>query len=116
MYVLFVCLKLFRQAIVEELASSGAKVYTCALEQDELDQSLQKWNDKGYKVFGMACNLMVREEREKLMKAVGNHFNGKLDMLVSYMLIIYLEENDLILSSSNDIAVFNYCFEYNVGK
>nr|GMC81743.1 tropinone reductase homolog [Ipomoea batatas] len=71
------------QAIVEVLASSGANVYTCALEQNELDQSLQEWNDKGYKVSGMACNLMVREEREKLMKAVGDHFNGKLDILVN---------------------------------
>nr|GMC88382.1 tropinone reductase homolog [Ipomoea batatas] len=73
------------QAIVEVLASSGANVYTCALEQNELDQSLQEWNDKGYKVSGMACNLMAREEREKLMKAVGDDFHGKLDILVSYI-------------------------------
>nr|GMC90054.1 tropinone reductase homolog [Ipomoea batatas] len=70
-------------AIVEELASSGAHVYTCALEQEELDACLQKWIGKGYKVSGSACNLMILEEREKLMKVVSDHFNGKLNILVN---------------------------------
>lgn len=81
---IFICFNLIRLAIVEELAKSGADIYTCALEQEELDQCLQDWSGKGYKVSGLACNLTVSEDRENLMKTVGDHFNGKLDILVSY--------------------------------
>nr|GMC84049.1 tropinone reductase homolog [Ipomoea batatas] len=68
-------------AIVEELASSGAHVYTCALEPEELDECLHKWNNKGYKVSGLACDLTIRGEREKLMKIVSDHFDEKLNIL-----------------------------------
>ncbi|XP_019162932.1 PREDICTED: tropinone reductase homolog isoform X1 [Ipomoea nil] len=82
-------------AIVEEFAKSGADIYTCALESGELDQCLQDWNSKGYKVSGLPCNLTVREERENLMTTVGNHFNGKLDILVNNAgLAIYTEAKD----------------------
>lgn len=82
-------------AIVDELAKSGADIYTCALEKEELEQCLQNWNSKGYKVSGLACNLMVREERENLMKTVSDHFNGKLDILVNNAgLAIYTEAKD----------------------
>nr|GLL24296.1 tropinone reductase 1-like [Ipomoea trifida] len=70
-------------AIVEELASSGAHVYTCALEPEELDECLHKWNNKGYKVSGLACDLTIRGEREKLMKIVSDHFDGKLNILIN---------------------------------
>ncbi|XP_031126405.1 tropinone reductase homolog [Ipomoea triloba] len=101
-------------AIVEELAKYGAHIYTCALEPNELDQCLQDWNSKGYKVSGLSCNLAVQDERENLMKIVGDHFNGKLDILVNNAgVALYTEAKDCspkdwsLVMSTNLEASFN---------
>ncbi|XP_031117039.1 tropinone reductase homolog isoform X1 [Ipomoea triloba] len=70
-------------AIVEELAGFGASIYTCTLNQDDLNKCLQEWKTKGYKVMGSVCDLSLRSETQQLMEKVSDYFNGKLHILVN---------------------------------
>jgi len=70
-------------AIVEELAALGAIVHTCARNQDQLNERVREWKEKGFKVTGSVCDVSSNAEREKLMKEVSSLFDGKLNILVS---------------------------------
>ncbi|KAF2282381.1 hypothetical protein GH714_043905 [Hevea brasiliensis] len=70
-------------AIVEELAGFEVAVHTCSRNQKELDQCLQEWKNKGFKVTGSVCDVSHRDQREKLMRTVSSIFNGKLNILVN---------------------------------
>ncbi|KAJ6762789.1 hypothetical protein OIU79_023514 [Salix purpurea] len=68
-------------AIVDELAALGAIVHTCARNQEQLNESIREWKEKGFKVTGSVCDVSSDAEREKLMKEVSSLFDGKLDIL-----------------------------------
>lgn len=70
-----------RHAIVEELAGFGAIIHTYSRNQTELNECLQEWQLKGFKVTGSVCDLSSREQREKLMETVSSIFQGKLNLL-----------------------------------
>ncbi|KAL2983800.1 hypothetical protein AAZX31_12G056500 [Glycine max] len=70
-------------AIVEELAQLGATVHTCARNEAELNESLNEWNTKGYRVTGSVCDVASRAERQDLIARLSNEFNGKLNILVN---------------------------------
>ena len=74
---------MFRYAIVEELASFGAKVHVCDISETLLNQSLSEWGKKGFKVSGSVCDVSSRPERETLMQTVSSQFDGKLNIFVS---------------------------------
>ncbi|XP_059310688.1 tropinone reductase homolog [Lycium ferocissimum] len=69
-------------AIVEELGSFGAEVYTCSRSQNDLDECLDKWRSKGFKVSGSVCDVSSTSQRQKLIESVTSRFNGKLNILV----------------------------------
>lgn len=71
------------KAIVEELASFGAIVHTCALNEKRLNERLEEWKAKGYTVTGSICDLYSKPAREDLMKTVSSLFDGKLNILVN---------------------------------
>ncbi|CAN1150593.1 Tropinone reductase homolog At2g29360 [Linum perenne] len=70
-------------AIVEELAQLGATVHTCSRTEDELNQRVIEWGEKGFKVTGSVCDVSSRVEREKLVDNVSSIFAGKLNILVN---------------------------------
>ncbi|XP_047342041.1 tropinone reductase homolog [Impatiens glandulifera] len=70
-------------AIVEELAGFGAIVHTCSRNQTELNQRIQEWENKGFKVTGSTCDLFEIGQREELIKTVSFLFHGKLNILVN---------------------------------
>ncbi|CAN6842356.1 unnamed protein product, partial [Brassica oleracea] len=70
-------------AIVEELASFGAKVHVCDISETLLNQSLSEWEKKGFKVSGSVCDVSSRPERETLIQKVSSLFDGKLNILVN---------------------------------
>ncbi|GMJ12128.1 hypothetical protein like AT5G06060 [Hibiscus trionum] len=70
-------------AVVEELAALGAVVHTCSRNQTELNERLEEWKNKGFKVSGSVCDLSSRDLREKLMETVSSVFDGKLNILVN---------------------------------
>lgn len=70
-------------AIVEELASFGARVHTCARNESELQACVRSWEMKGFQVSYSVCDLTSPAEREKLMETVSSEFNGKLNILVN---------------------------------
>ncbi|XP_062095506.1 tropinone reductase homolog At5g06060-like [Humulus lupulus] len=70
-------------AIVEELARFRAIVHTCCRKESELEQCLEEWKRKGFKVTGSVCDILHRDQREKLMDTVSSIFQGKLNILVN---------------------------------
>ncbi|XVF20843.1 hypothetical protein REPUB_Repub12eG0037800 [Reevesia pubescens] len=62
----------------------GAVVHTCSRNQTELNERLQEWQSKGFKVSGFVCDLSSRNQREKLIETISSAFNGKLNILVSF--------------------------------
>jgi Tropinone reductase 1 len=80
---MFVCIYVYRYAIVEELAGLGATVHTCSRNEADLNKNLQEWEAKGFRVTGSVCDLVARPQREELINKVSDQFNGKLDIFVS---------------------------------
>ena len=78
----YVCGKL-RYAIVEELASFGARIHVCDISETFLNQSLSEWEKKGFQVSGSICDATSRPQRETLIQKVSALFDGKLNILVS---------------------------------
>ncbi|XP_039142128.1 tropinone reductase homolog At2g29170-like isoform X2 [Dioscorea cayenensis subsp. rotundata] len=70
-------------AIVEELASLGATVHTCDLNELELNQCLQQWQELQFPVTGSICDVSSRDDCKKLMERVSAMFHGKLNILVN---------------------------------
>ncbi|KAK1299477.1 hypothetical protein QJS10_CPB14g00690 [Acorus calamus] len=70
-------------AIVEELVGFGASVHTCARNESDLNECLQRWKALGSPVTGSVCDVSSRVEREKLIERVSSIFDRKLNILVS---------------------------------
>ena len=69
---------------MEELAEFGASVHICARNQDDINKCLEDWKGKGFCVTGSTCDLLLRDQREKLMETVASIFQGKLNILVRF--------------------------------
>eukprot|EP00898_Chlorokybus_atmophyticus_P002185 jgi/Chlat1/2968/Chrsp2S04700 len=103
-------------AIVEELGRLGARVFTCARNQDELQAKLDAWRGQGLQVEGCAADISSQGAREKLMKAVSNVFGGKLNILVNNAgtnvrkpTVEYTQEDYRAILSLNLDAVYHLC-------
>ncbi|KAF2306198.1 hypothetical protein GH714_015226 [Hevea brasiliensis] len=103
-------------AIVEELAGFGVTVHTCSRNQEELDQCLREWKNKGFDVTGSICDLFHRDQREKLMETVSSIFHGKLNILVNNAAkgmikdaVDYTPEDISSIMSTNFESVFHLC-------
>nr|GMD34024.1 tropinone reductase homolog [Ipomoea batatas] len=103
-------------AIIEELAGFGAEVYTCSRNQNDVDECVKRWREKGLKVAGSACDISSRPQREELMEKVANHFNGKLNILVNNAGTIvpkdateFTAEDYTIVMGTNFEASFHLC-------
>ncbi|XP_050380935.1 tropinone reductase homolog [Argentina anserina] len=70
-------------AIVEELAGLGATVHTCARNGALLNERIQEWETKGFKVSCSVCDLTSKSQREDLFNTVSSVFDGKLNILVN---------------------------------
>nr|GMD01433.1 tropinone reductase homolog [Ipomoea batatas] len=89
-------------AIVEELASLGATVYTCSRTEEELDECLQNWKVKGYNVFGSTCDILQPSQRQKLIQSVREQFSENLTVLVNN--VARLIPKDTLKSDAQDFS------------
>lgn len=103
-------------AIVEELARFGVIVHSCSRNQTELDQCLQQWEAKGYKVTGSVCDVACQDQREKLIETVSSIFHGKLNILVNNagrtipkVALDYTAEDISTLMSTNFESAYHLC-------
>nr|AGB56644.1 tropinone reductase I [Withania coagulans] len=104
-------------ATVEELAGLGATVYTCSRNENELQQCLEIWREKGFKVEGSICDLLVRTEHEKLMQTVADVFDGKLNILVNNAgVVIHKEAKDFTEKDYNIIMGTNFEAAYHLSQ
>ncbi|XP_050371112.1 tropinone reductase homolog At2g29290-like [Argentina anserina] len=91
-------------AIVEELASLGAKVHTCARNEVQLNERLSGWKTNGlHQVTGSVCDMASKSEREELMNGVSSLFNGKLDILINNV-------GTTIVKATTDYTAEDYSF------
>ncbi|KAI3757920.1 hypothetical protein L6452_05464 [Arctium lappa] len=103
-------------AVVEELADLGAAVHTCSRTESELNQRLQEWSAKGFKVTGSICDVASHLQREQLMEKVSSLFSGKLNILVNNAgtnnvkpTIEYTAEDYSTIMSTNLESCFHLC-------
>ncbi|XP_010414401.1 PREDICTED: tropinone reductase homolog At2g29310-like isoform X2 [Camelina sativa] len=106
---------LFRYAIVDELASFGARIHVCDISETLLTKSLSEWEKKGFQVSGTVCDVSSRPEREKLMQTISSLFDGKLNILVNNVGVLrgkltteYVEEDFSFHMSINLEAAFHF--------
>uniref|UniRef100_A0A0E0R7V2 Uncharacterized protein n=1 Tax=Oryza rufipogon TaxID=4529 RepID=A0A0E0R7V2_ORYRU len=69
------------RAIVEELASLGATVHTCARTEAPLNRCREELTAKGLAVTVSVCDVSLRADREALAGTVRELFGGKLSIL-----------------------------------
>ena len=69
-------------AIAEEFLFLGAEVFIVSRTGPNVVSLLSKWKELGYKVYGIAADLSIKEGREKLIKEV-SHTWDSLDILVN---------------------------------
>ncbi|CAA7026750.1 unnamed protein product [Microthlaspi erraticum] len=103
------------RAVVEELASFGAKVHTCSRNQEELKACLADWKSNGFVVSGSVCDASVRDEREKLIQEVSSAFSGKLNILINNVgsnirkpTVEYTSEDYAKIMSTNLESAFHF--------
>ncbi|XP_071675419.1 tropinone reductase homolog At5g06060 isoform X1 [Lolium perenne] len=104
------------RAVVEELAALGAAVHTCSRKEAELGERLKEWEAKGFRVTVSVCDLSVREQRERLVRDVGDRFGSKLDILVNNVgtnirkpTIEYSAEDYSFVMSTNLESAYHLC-------
>ncbi|CAA7026313.1 unnamed protein product [Microthlaspi erraticum] len=97
----------FRYAIVEELAGFGARVHTCARDQNLLNQCLSDWQAKGFQVSGSVCDVSSRPQRDELMQTVSSLFCGKLNILASGFGGIVFMSSVCGLVSSGFVSIYS---------
>ena len=74
-----------REAVVEELVMLGARVHTCGRNEAQLQERLHEWQAKGFPVTTSVCDVSSPDQRAKLMETVSSLFQGKLNILVSFI-------------------------------
>jgi tropinone reductase I len=67
-------------AAVEELCALGARVFTCARNEERLKQALHKWALAGLNVSGVACDVSTADGRETLLRALREWSGGALEL------------------------------------
>ena len=75
---------------MEELAGLGAAVHTCSRTEGDVKERVREWQSKGYKVTGSVCDLTSHAHREELIKTVSSTFDGKLNILVSSRIALFI--------------------------
>jgi short-subunit dehydrogenase len=68
--------------LARQLAAEGARVAICAREDDELIRARQDLQSKGAEVFAIACDLRVREDVDRMVARVLQHY-GQIDVLIN---------------------------------
>lgn len=69
------------RAVVEELAGLGARVFTCARNPADLEMLLGQCRAAGWDVQGIVADVSLAEDRQLLLDAVSEAFQGKLNVL-----------------------------------
>ncbi|MEO8211389.1 MAG: SDR family oxidoreductase, partial [bacterium] len=70
------------KATVEELLELGAEVFIISRNENDIEEELKVYKDKGYKAEGMKCDVTLKSDREKLFQKIKSNWKG-LDILVN---------------------------------
>ncbi len=70
------------KATAEEFLRLGAQVFIISRSEDEINNTIQDWIDKGYRASGMAGDISNSKDCEKIIAKVSGMW-GALDILVN---------------------------------
>ena len=68
--------------LARHLAAEGARVAICAREDEELERARQDLQSNGANVFATACDLRDREDVDRMVARVLQHY-GQIDVLIN---------------------------------
>ncbi|MDQ2787596.1 MAG: SDR family NAD(P)-dependent oxidoreductase [Chloroflexota bacterium] len=68
--------------IARELARVGCRIAICARDEDELRRAADDLRSEGTAVLSLRCDVSNRDEMERTIRAVTDHF-GQIDILVN---------------------------------
>jgi Tropinone reductase 1 len=71
------------KALVEEMGTLGAKIFTCSRSENDLAELLAYCDEKGWDVQGISADVSEAEGRKNLIDAVKAAWGGELDVLVN---------------------------------
>lgn len=69
-------------AIAEEFLQLGAEVFVIGLDENELDETIKKWQQSNFKAYGMVADLSKDERYDRIIKEIERTW-GMLDILVN---------------------------------
>lgn len=102
-------------AIAEEMLQLGAEVFITARKANELEEVVNKWQQQGYKAYGLAADISTTENRKNVLKAVTERWPS-LDILVNNVgtnirkkTHEYSEEEYDFLMATNLKSAFEMC-------
>ncbi|WCJ20459.1 NAD(P)-binding Rossmann-fold superfamily protein [Euphorbia peplus] len=103
-------------AIVEELAGLGAQVHTCSRNETQLNECLNEWESKGFKVTGSVCDVSSKSNRDDLINSVSSLFSANLNILINNVgtnigkpTVNYTAEDYSYLMGTNFESAYNLC-------
>lgn len=104
------------RAIAEEFLSLGAEVVIVARHQDTLSQVLETWQQKGWRVQGIAADVATAVGRQQIVEFAQNKLGHSLDILVNNAgtnirkrAIDYSEDEYETIFQTNLTSVFDLC-------
>src|SRR3954451_5711055 len=68
--------------LARHLAAAGARVAICARDEEELARAQRDLQTRGAEVFTTACDLRDRDDVERMVSRVLEHF-GAIDLLIN---------------------------------
>lgn len=71
------------KAIVDEFLMLGAEVYIVARNQTHINEAMQHWQDKGYKLHGLSVDLNGGEKSCRAIISEIENLWGELDILIN---------------------------------
>jgi Tropinone reductase 1 len=71
------------KACVNDCCALGARVLTCARNEQDVSEAVAEWKSQGYNVEGIVADITTQVGRTTLRNAVEKSFDGRLDCLVN---------------------------------
>lgn len=76
------------QAVVEEFAKLGARVFTCARDEKTLDEAIARFKSHGYAVDGCSADVTNSDDVKELVAKAIDSFGGAHPLQLSWKTII----------------------------
>ncbi len=91
-------------ALAREFARNGCRIAICARDRAQLDAAVRELRASNAEAFGFACDVGSKEEVERLLAAVREHY-GRIDILVNNAGVIQVAPVDSLQEADFEKAM-----------